>query len=199
MTNTYHVGWVVCLLVCGGRLGVWSFLRWSSTGGIGVCILAVARMGGGRGEGGGGCRGGEGGRDCLCCIPPPHQHWSLTSLFQFRAELLQQRGASSRRPANQSSGVWKRLQCIELHPYRFNKKTHVKAHECGCSVPSLHWCFQDVHFKSVAFITTWCTGGIRTFHSCVLLTWLILLKGFCFVLFCFWTHITGSSAHVMWG
>lgn len=24
---------------------MWSFLRWSSTGGIGVCILAVARMG----------------------------------------------------------------------------------------------------------------------------------------------------------
>lgn len=24
---------------------MWSFLRWSSTGGLGVCILAVARMG----------------------------------------------------------------------------------------------------------------------------------------------------------
>lgn len=43
--NTYHVGWVVCLSVCGGRLGECSFLRWSSTGGLGVCILAVARKG----------------------------------------------------------------------------------------------------------------------------------------------------------
>lgn len=43
--NTYHVGRVVCLLVCGGRLGVRSILRWSSTNGTGASILAVARMG----------------------------------------------------------------------------------------------------------------------------------------------------------
>lgn len=43
--NTYHVGRVVCLLVCGGRLGVRSILRWSSTNGTAASILAVARMG----------------------------------------------------------------------------------------------------------------------------------------------------------
>lgn len=43
--NTHHGGWVVCSLVYGGRRGVCSFLRWSSTGGLGVCILALARMG----------------------------------------------------------------------------------------------------------------------------------------------------------
>lgn len=43
--NTYHVGWVACLLVCGGRLGVRSILRWSSTNGTGASILAAARVG----------------------------------------------------------------------------------------------------------------------------------------------------------
>lgn len=90
--NTYHVGWVVCLLVCGSRLGVWSFLRWSSTSGIGVCILAAARM-----------------RDCLC-IPPRHTSTDH-SLPHFNSGLPQQRRPPRRRHANQPGS--KRPQCME--------------------------------------------------------------------------------------
>lgn len=90
--NTYHVGWVVCLLVCGSRLGVWSFLRWSSTSRIGVCILAAARM-----------------RDCLCI--PPRQTSTDHSLPYFNSGLPQQRRPPRRRHANQPGS--KRPQCME--------------------------------------------------------------------------------------
>lgn len=50
---------------------MWSFLRWSSTGGLGVCILAVARMG-------------------IVCVSLRHTKTDH-SLPYFNSELLQRR------------------------------------------------------------------------------------------------------------
>lgn len=88
--STYHVGWVVCLLVCRGRLGVWSFLRWSSTGGIGVCILAVARLG-------------------IACVSLRHTSTDH-SLPYFNSGLLQQHGPPT---VHMPITGLKRLQCKE--------------------------------------------------------------------------------------
>lgn len=97
---------------------MWSFLRWSSTGGIGVCILAVARMGGG-GEGGG--RGGAGGGIAFAVSL---RHTSTDhSLPYFNSGLSCCSSAGP--PAGdlpiKALGFEKGLQCIQLHPYIFNK------------------------------------------------------------------------------
>ena len=81
---TYHVGWVVCLSLGGGRLRVCSFLRWSSTGGAGVCISAETRMG-------------------IVCVSLRHTS-TYHRLPHFNSEPLQS--------ARQSTRL-KRLQCTQ--------------------------------------------------------------------------------------
>lgn len=104
--DTYHVGWVVCLLVCGGRRGVWSSRRWSSTGGLGVCISAVDRTGG---------------------LPPVYPSATLALITHFLISssealllLLQHTGACSQRhmPITRRGGGVTGLQCTEsIHAF----------------------------------------------------------------------------------
>lgn len=100
---TYHVGWVVCLLVCGSRLGVCSFLRWSSTGGFWSVYI-------GRGQSG---EVGGGGRR-LSCVSLRHAS-TYHSLPYCDSEPSATARASSSQ-ARQSARL-KRLQCTEEeHP-----------------------------------------------------------------------------------